>query len=189
MSDNFETYPIHGYLAQPISNQKILVETASLKLYFELLSKSVEKGIENLKRVESTLEPTEPITQKGFYPSDEAYNDSIYDGTQDFYAPLREDLFDADKGLQILDLTKSLAAQNIEIVFIEMPTNKLGEFLKPDFIQEYENFLTELADRYSLVTFDNHLEEMHYRNIDHMNSAGATIFSTYLAKQPVFSIE
>ncbi|MEM9052583.1 MAG: hypothetical protein AAGC47_11060 [Bacteroidota bacterium] len=189
LSDNFEAYPIHRYLTTPISNEKILLETASPKLYFDLVSKSVEKGIENLKRAESKGEPAEPITQRGFYPSNVVYNDNTYKETQDFYAPLQEDSFDFEKSQQILKLTEELRSQGVKVVFIEMPTHRLVDFLTPSFLREYESFKTRIVEDYEIISFQGKLQNDHFRNVDHMNSAGAAIFSSYLAKQPVFSIK
>ncbi|MCZ4407287.1 hypothetical protein O3Q51_00595 [Cryomorphaceae bacterium 1068] len=185
LSDNFETYPIHRYLHKPIQNEAIAIEEGSPILYFQLLGKSAEKAAQNLRDGDATGSSKEVISPRGFYSSDELYNDSIYAFTHHFYLPLKEDFFDNNKAERLKSFIGSLNEKGIKVVLIEMPTNRLRDFISAEFMTDYAQFKKTLAAQYPIINFSGELTEHDYRNIDHMNVNGAKKFSQFLLTQEV----
>lgn len=185
LSDNFETYPIHRYLHKPIQNEAIAIEEASPILYFQLLGKSAEKAAENLINGSERGISQEAISQRGFYSSEAVYTDSIYASTRQFYLPLMDDTFDKSKAERLKTFINSLDGKGIEIVLIEMPTNRLEDFISTEFMTEYTKFKESISTQYPTITYSGKLIDQDYRNIDHMNVNGANKFSDFLLTQEV----
>ena len=184
LSDNFESYPIHRYLQMPLLNEAIAIEQNSPTLYYALFQKSAKKAIGNLTSNEPPRQHALTITEKGFFPDSQVFNDSVYRETAFFYHALKQDHFDREKSNRLIELAHDLEAREIKVVFIEVPTNRLSDFLSPKFLEEYQNFKRGLRSRFNTVSYPLDLQSRYYRNIDHMNAKGAAVFSEFITNEP-----
>lgn len=174
-ADNFIDYPIHRYLKQPKSNEKVVLDFGSYKDYFLLLFNSSVKGIrycllpekKNVKR---------DISTRGFFGSEDVFSAEVLKRDRYLYNSLVNERFDKKKGSHLLAMANSLRAKGIEVIFFEVPTNLLNDFYNQKFLDEYNEYCTILRDADFLVLKnDIDLDASYFRNIDHLNSKGAAV--------------
>lgn len=185
--DNFTDYPIHRYLNPPVSNFSTVVEYSLYTKYFELLSNSFRKGLKNIFKAKETEIQNEAslslIQNKGFIASKELSTSLKEKSEAKFYAKLIESEFDKGKAEYLLSYVRKLKSQGIEVVFFEIPTNALSQFLNNQCLLDYKEFL-RLAKKEFLVLENTHdVERLNFRNIDHLNSSGASIVSKNLVSK------
>ena len=68
------------------------------------------------------------------------------------------------------------ALKGIDVIFIEIPTNRLSTYFNSTFLSNYENLMNKLGEHTQILRLDSSkFQKSNYRNIDHMNSSGAFI--------------
>ena len=179
-SDDFSAYPIHRYLLQPKSNEHILFEYGQIKRYPELVAKSISKGITNLITDKPPNKDFSILKNKGYIPTNEINSDSIVNSLQKFYGAWKTEDFDKEYFDRLEFVAKWLEKENINVVFFETPTNILNDYFSDDYLLEYKNAVTKIKANYFYISNDLELENKYYRDIDHLNSNGATIYSNHL---------
>jgi hypothetical protein len=180
-ADNYSAYPIHRYLENPISNIELSLSYSHYNQFFEMHRKSIEKGIKNLPLKDQEVVSLYKSPERGFVKSDVTVTDSIIESTEHFYAQLKKNKLADEHKQALLDLTVQLKSKGINVVFFELPTNKLANYFSDEYLSDYENFLTELQATYEFISVnDETFSDLHYRNIDHMNTAGARLATEQL---------
>ncbi len=186
-ADNFDIYPIHRYLNNPVSNEFLTVKYNIYKIYFDIVRNSLKKSLKNvsnwnLKRnVEK--ERAKMFSCKGFVQYEKYSSNTIPDNSQktdinnknvqSAYSTLKLNKFDTHKFLYLIKFAHKLKKNGIQVVFYELPTNKLHEYFNRDYLDNYNSSLENIKKDFILIKNDIVLENSCYRNIDHMNSFGA----------------
>ena len=185
VSDNYESYPIHRYLENPFSNIEIASKYQHWQNLSKMYKKSFKKGLRNLKSSllpaniivdEQTGRISKQIIYKGFIESSVVYSDSIEQKDKYLYTKFKEEQFDSSIYFNLLKLHQNLNEKGIDIIFLEIPTNRLYNYFSSAFIRNYEKLITTLDEHTQILRLDSSKFQMsNYRNIDHMNSSGALI--------------
>lgn len=175
-SDNFDAYPIHRYLEDEMTNLEIVFRFNRLGQLFSMYKKSLEKGLLYLSSPRKSFCKESRMKNKGFVPSDKVVSLESISNDEHLYLPFKNESFDGSKVTDLLDIADYIKEKGSEVIFFELPTNKLSEYFSSDYLSEYQKGLDTIKQKYSLihVRTDLFMQE-HYRNIDHMNSSGATI--------------
>jgi len=175
-SDNYSAYPIHRYLETPISNLELSLSYSHYNQFFEMHRKSIEKGIKNFPGSEEKVVSLYKSEERGFVKSDVTVTDSIIESTEHFYAQLKKNkMADAQKK-SLLATAASLKSKGIGVVFFELPTNKLSSYFSEEYLTELAEFKTALKTSHEFISVSSEgFSDRHYRNIDHMNTKGATL--------------
>jgi len=182
-ADNFPAYPIHRYLNQPISNEKLVLEYGIVDQYVNLSKKSFVKGIENLKSGIITTAAISPLENKGYSPSDVVVNDSIVKNSESLYLDLLKNKLNQDYVQHLMDLSDRLLAKGVKVTYFELPTYKLKNYFNPDYLEDYEGVIEAVLEKYGLVRISPNMSDLNYRNIDHLNANGATKCTLEMIRQ------
>jgi len=184
MSDNFESYPIHRYLNQPLPNEYLLVKFNLPEIYIKLLKKSSAKGFKHLLLRSNASAGDKEIRYQGFIPNNDVYNDGVYRKEKYMYEGFKKDVFPFNKARYLLGLAKQYEKAGLPVVFYEPPTFKLNEFFSRQYLSDYEKTVKMIqGEKFTVIRYPDQLGAKYFRNIDHMNSKGAKIFTDYLIKQ------
>lgn len=181
-SDNWSTYPIHHYLSKPISNAEIAIENGSIKLFFSLLYNSAKKGVSNLFL--SKKESKKVDLFKGYINDEKELSQSDYEKSNHLYLNYRKDNFNEVKFNQLIELIELCENLGIQVEFVEIPSYLFDNFVNENYKEAYFNSkkkLVKLGVKLHEVSIPN--EKKYYRNIDHMNSNGADLFSSRLIER------
>jgi len=189
--DNWASYPIHRYLNNPLSNEKILWRYTDLKDYSLLLRKSIKKSFASLmqdhKKVVDDFEALKAglAEAKGFSYSDLVLTDSILDLQRPVYNKFKTSLFNQDKADYFIGLVKKYKEQNINMVAFEVPTFRLRDFLSPEFKEAYLLFKERICqNKIDLIEDKSGVDDYAYfSTADHMNTRGAKLFTASLLKR------
>lgn len=174
MSDNFLAYPIHRYLENSISNEAATLKYDLYDSYLEMLQKSIKKGYNNFFLKKNVIEKKDNLfNNKGFVKVTDTCTDEIIKSTQKLYFPLTNDIFSKKKFNYLLNYAAKFKSQNIEIVFFDLPTNKLQSYINPTFIEEYNKEKNNLRKQFKFISIDSSIASSSFRNIDHLNFNGA----------------
>jgi poly-D-alanine transfer protein DltD len=104
------------------------------------------------------------------------YTDSIEEKSKYLYDKFKEDKFDKSKYFDLIKMYQNLTNKKIDVVFIEVPTNRLSNYFNSSFLGDYENLINKLDEHVNLIKLDSaKFQQSNYRNLDHMNSSGALI--------------
>ncbi len=174
-SDNFENYPIHRYLERPISNLEIALKYNHWNELSMMYKKSIDKVIKNLISSNSSVKKLNP-KNKGFQGSSVVFSDSIEQQTKPLYHKFKEEEFDNSIYVDLIKIYKNLEDKGIDVVFIEIPTNRLSDYFNNSYLNDYENLINKIGEHAPILRLDSSKFQINnYRNIDHMNSSGAYI--------------
>ncbi len=174
-SDNFQNYPIHRYLEKPISNLEIALKYNYWNEFLMMYKKSINKRIKNLISSNSSVKKLSP-KNKGFYGSSVVFSDSIEQQTKHLYHKFKEEQFDNSMYFDLIKIFQNLDDKGIEVIFIEIPTNRLSNYFNNSYLNDYENLINKLGEHSPILRLDSKKFKINnYRNIDHMNSSGAYI--------------
>jgi hypothetical protein len=179
-SDNFVAYPIHRYLGSPLSNEEVTLKFGQSGQYLNLSSKSFKKGLDNIVsrmrgRRKKAMSCEDVRLYKGFTPSSTINNPEIVRSSKHLYDDFRFDSFDGDKAGYLLDLAARLEKRGIDVVFYSLPTNSLKHYFKSEYLNDYSRFLSELRKKSKFINVELPENDRYFRNIDHLNSAGARL--------------
>lgn len=185
-SDNYVAYPIHRYLESPLSNLDIIIKYQHLNQLFSIYRKSFKKGLSNIFQLLTNNLSQANITEdidRGFISSNISVTKEIINKSKDQYQPLRNDKFDFKNISRLEKITQTLKSKDIEVIFFELPTNKLNDYFNTQYISDYEKTLKNLSNKNQLLRVDRMLfNNNHFRNIDHLNNSGAKIATKELIK-------
>lgn len=182
-SDNFIAYPIHRYLKDGKSNLWVAFKYNRFDDIFSMYKRSLEKGIEHLYQPSEGRSDTERYNNKGFYPSSEIYNTNKQKDNESRYLSLKGSIFSQWKIKKLITIANSLKKAGSTVIFFEVPTNDLKKYYSRSYLASYEAAKLRLKDQYDLISVDGKLfKPENFRNIDHMNSSGATIATKEIVK-------
>lgn len=177
-ADNFSEYPIHRYLAAPISNEALTGRYLLLGDYIPLTVHSFKKGTTNLTQKQPDTDISKFLLTKGYIPTDKVAELPDIEKAARLYANLKKQAFRADRFAQMKRFASDLKARGIQPVFFELPTNRLVDFFTEEYLLAYRNAVNELGKTERVFPAITLPRDSFYRDIDHLNSSGA-----YLATQ------
>lgn len=181
-ADNWTDYPVHRYLSAPVSNEQLTLQFGGYSHYLPLLFNSCRKGITNIterKRKTSLADYSYLYERFGFYIDSTVTNDKIERETKHLYTPLLEDHFNTKQTEQMLTLANQLKASGITVLFFEPPVHHLTQYFTPAFMQDYEKCMASLQQSFTVNRAPKAPANL-FRNIDHMNTQGATWYTQHL---------
>jgi len=174
MADNFLAYPIHRYIDNNISNEQVSLKFGLYSTYLEMLQKSIKKGYKNITTKNCNIEKNEDLFEaKGFYKMTDTCTNETITNTEKLYLPLVKDVFSSKKLEYLANYAKELKLRNIEVVFFDLPTYKLKNYLNPVFIADYNAAKENIKKQFKFVSTDSSISGNYFRNIDHLNFNGA----------------
>jgi hypothetical protein len=201
-SDNWSSYPVHRYLNYNLSNEYISVKYNLIDKYFQLLQKSLSKGIANIfhrlkcyyrnERILNVLKASDPkvceiIDSKGFEKVCE-YQNKIKEVKEfPIYKSIGNSEFDNKKAEYLKSLILKYSSLGIEIIVIYLPTNNLKNFFADKYKAEFQKFNEELRlnKNVKVIDVDSKLKlnDYDFRNTDHINCYGALKISRYICNK------
>src|SRR5262249_28716300 len=151
-SDNWDKYPIHRYLAQPLSNEAVCLRYDGYSRYTSMVSNSLRKSINALwsrERGPTAAEYFAAIKQKDSLKGYDArplvvFTDSLYNADKIKYEGFLEDNFSTKRKDKLFELITSLEKQGIHVILLESPAFKIRNFFNDPYIADYERFRIEL---------------------------------------------
>jgi hypothetical protein len=174
-ADNFESYPIHRYLEAPQSHWQISMDEGSFSQLVPLYKKSLEKGGRNLL-AGAHASHSPKLEKKGFVGSDEVFSQQILRKTEHHYLSFQQEKWVDDRLKKLQEVVKKVEARGIKLVFFELPTHLLRDYFSQEYLAAYEAAVRELSAKHRYFRVPpEHFSTVHYRNIDHLNTAGATL--------------
>jgi hypothetical protein len=184
--DDFYEIGIHRYLEKSVSNEKIVQVYPGWETYPYLLLKSFQKGIKNLffmqKASPSTIQ--QEINDKGFYRSDEQTSVEKEKKEIVLYADWKLQKFQEHKLVHLKQLARTIGSKGIKVVFFTLPGNKVNTFFNPSFMIDYRRAELSLKKEWKFIDVSSvKMDSSAYRNIDHINTKGASIVSTKMASE------
>jgi hypothetical protein len=183
-SDNWQAYSIHRYLVSPVSNEYILFKYNTYREYLGMLKKSSTKGFKYFRSmvVKNNSAKKDSIKRnKGFYPSEDIYNKTIYNNDVNFYKPFLQETFAIEKVEELITLAKKYKEKNIHILFYEIPTFKLKAFFSKEYMTDYASSLQLIRKNgFEIIPYKTEMDSTCFRNIDHLNNKGAVIYTRCL---------
>ena len=183
-SDNWELYPIHRNLNNPTSNEKISIKYASYKNYPKMLNSSFKKDLNCLFKVpgfqHQDLSPFYKSDLKGFLPSDEKYSPTTSQTELRFYKSLRNESFNLEKFEHFKRILDKYRRTGINVIICDIPTFKLKNYISKSFIMAYQKRIFELQENNTFISIADLYDSTYFRNLDHLNSRGADLFTRQL---------
>ena len=181
--DNFAAYPVHRYLKKPISNETLVIKYGLYNKYFDLIKKSIEKGVKNLLKNNEGYKNDNFFKLKGFLLCNDVNSPKIEREIEHLFTPLKKEKFNSEKADYLLKFSEKLKNSGINIVYFELPTNKLENYYTPEYLSDYNKFKQKVKSKY--LFFDNKLklENKYFRNLDHINTQGALIYTKTLIQE------
>lgn len=184
--DDFYEIGIHRYLQTALGNEKIVSTYAAWKTYPSLLIKSFQKGVKNLLFMQRASPATvqQVINDKGFYRSDEQTSVEKEKKEAGLYSGLKLQRFQQDKLTSLQKFARALKEKGIMVVFFSLPGNKINTFFSSSYMDEYRNAAFKLKKEWKFIDVsDLQMDSSAYRNIDHINTHGASIVSSKLVSE------
>ena len=183
-SDNWQAYPVHRYLADPLSNEHIAIRFNHYPQYLGMLRKSSTKGFKYISSllIKPPFYNTDSvINNQGFYPSNDRYSLTVFKNEMNFYTPFTNDKFPTWKIDELISLAKNCQSKGINILFFEIPTFKLNQFFSDSYLKNYYTSLTLIKNNhFEIISSPLDLDSSCFRNTDHMNNKGAALYTEYL---------
>jgi hypothetical protein len=184
--DDFYEIGIHRYLETSLSNEKIVQVYPAWKTYPYLLIKSFQKGVKNVLSMQkaSPASIQQEINDKGFFRSDEQTSVEKEKKEAGLYADLKLEEFQQDKLISLQKFSLALKAEGIAVVFFSLPGNKINTFFNSSFMTDYRNAELKLKKEWKFIDVSTlQMDSSTYRNIDHINTRGASIVSSKLVSE------
>lgn len=184
-SDAWEFYPLNEFLTIRTIPERYLAGRMNLITYVKVKREQAFSYSFKSKPVPDLVEKeikTSVRKNKGFILNKGQFNDSIYMKTKSLYTHYLESDFSMKKKHTLFNLLNSLRNRNIKFKIIEIPTFKLGEFYDLEFKEDYEEVIKEMQDKFgtTVIRYQTKLPDTCFANIDHLNGAGATIYTQNL---------
>ncbi|PBQ31515.1 hypothetical protein CNR22_06965 [Sphingobacteriaceae bacterium] len=189
--DNWQLYPIHRYLNNPLSNEFVAYKYSDFGVYTSLLRKSIEKAGKSMFHNKYQLQvdfenaKEDAILYKGFLSSSEIVNDSIISAESHSYQKFKMAEFSAVKANYFIELVKKYKKKNTEVKVLETPTFKLDDYLSENYKRQYSLFKKRMIE--SGIDFipapDDMNDYTYFSSVDHMNISGAKYYTNYLLTQ------
>lgn len=177
-SDNYKLYPIHRYLEKPISNIELILMRKQLTYLLPLYKKSISKGVQNILTTKKVSNMTMQPNKRGFVENHNTITQEGITKSEYLYTPLLNDSFDFKKINAIQEFVSSLEKLNINVYFLELPTNLLNNYFNDNYLTAYDQSLKELRKNNLIYSVSDSLfSTENFRNIDHMNASGSIIVS------------
>ena len=186
-SDVWSQYPIHRYLSYPLSNEEVFMRYTSPITYFEMLRKSFKKGTENIFTEKNEIDSAalrEIETSRGYFKSIESTGIEKLKDEKEIFLPYLKSIYSDRKEKKLLEIVAKCRKLNIKIILIEPPTYKLQDFFSIDFKNKYSRFMEKLQNDSIKILRDsqNSYDSSCFRNTDHLNYKGASIFTNYVRR-------
>ncbi|MEP1034891.1 hypothetical protein [Ekhidna sp.] len=182
--DDWGANPYHRYLNCPQSSAKMLIEDLNLEKLLKATQSGFVRGLFYLRSNERSnhseiLNASEDY--KGFYHRYDTFSTKYYQENKHLYQKYLDDNFKDRSRERLINILSSLKKRGINPIVIETPTNKLTDFFNEEFLSEYSNTLDEIERKgYKLVRNKLYLDSTYYRDIDHVNYFGASVFTANL---------
>lgn len=190
-SDSWDNYPIHRYLSNSLSNENIFIRYTDTKTYFQMLRRSFKKGTENIfngKAGFDTLVLSDLKKTKGYFKSIESTSNLKINQERELFTPYLKSNYSERKENALLDLIARLKSRGIKVILLEPPTYQLGNFFSEEYKKRYSEFVYGLSDKSITILKDtvNVYDSSCFRNTDHLNFKGASVYTNYLKKSIKF---
>ncbi len=179
-ADNFVEYPIHRYLLNQISHEQLVWRFNNYDHYIKYLIKSFKKGNTNLLKKHEIPDTVEFFNNRGFISRNVAATENAIKEAAKLYEPLLAEKFNINRFNALVAFATLLHEKGIEVIFYELPSNRLSDFFNNEYKEKYELALKELAKKYTIIPSLSLPRDSFYRDIDHLNSDGAILVSKYL---------
>lgn len=179
-ADNFAEYPVHRYLLTPLSNEQLAQRFGLYNKYIDYTIRSFKKGTTNLLKKQPLPDVDEYRLNKGFITKAVAATENDIQQAAKLYEPLRKETFNQSKFEQLMQLVMQLKGKGIQVVFYQLPSNRLEDFFSTNYMEGYHGCISELAKTEIVINQLNLLRDKYYRDIDHLNTDGANICSNSL---------
>lgn len=186
-ADNFLIYPIHRYLSHPRSNTDVVFDYGVYDLWVPMQQKSFEKGVKNCRRIIKGTVPPDYANKslfldKGYVESEKIISEQVISQTEKLYLPFGEYDFDEDRLARLIKLTSDLQANGIQVVFFELPTNRLTTYFNEKFLNQYESVVRKIEKKHVFIPNQLTLNDSCYKDLDHLNKWGAEVATKNLIK-------
>jgi hypothetical protein len=180
-ADNYSEYPIHRYLEEPVSNYDIVARFNRYKSFLPLYKKSILKGLQNIfmgNLIYGQVNYENFYLNRGFVPSNNYVDDAVVNSTKHFYASFYTENFDTLKFNNLERVVEKYEVQGCSVVFFEVPTHLLKNYFSRAYYLDYLKGVNTLKRKYEVISISDGLfNSRHFRNIDHMNTNGALLFT------------
>lgn len=186
--DDWERYAIHRHLVHPLSNWEVATNFGPLRMLPQLLINSYQHALirlfDWLRGTTSVGNPAAIYAARGFKPDDRIYSDDVYAKTKHHFEPMRQQTFNQAKARRLLAFAQKLQESGIHVIFQEFPSNRLNEFFSQAFLQDYERHVHDLRRAgYLVLRNDLELPEKYFRDIAHLNTQGAEVYTAHLIRK------
>lgn len=188
-SDNWDNYPIHRYLAKPLSNEKVCLSYGSFKRYPAMLKNSIRKSIlgfwNGQKKIsaevyDSIIRLRDSLKGYDFRPVT-FFSDSLYEADKTKYEPFLQDDFSENRRRAFYELIDEIRKKGINVILLESPTFRVKDFFNTSFKHRFERFKIELLQKnVTVISISGMNDAKLYSNIDHCNDLGAIRFTSSL---------
>jgi hypothetical protein len=182
-ADDWRDYPIHRYFQHPLTNEQIAIKFKVYRDYPIMVFNSVRKGLNNLLSRNSSTNQVETkriYKYRGLYVDSTVTSDSLENSIMNLFTPLLKDHFDESGSEQLEKLAHQIKSMGIKVIFFEPPTFHLKKYFSPVFLDHYERFCNKLSKYYPVLRNNLNLDGQYFRNIDHTNTQGAYLYTSYL---------
>lgn len=175
LADNQKAYPIHRYLENPISNFELASKYGKMDELGAMYKKSIKKGVKNLLETKTdTLDLNQYIKYRGYVADYDTVSPEILEDQRSFFEPLQNDEWDEVKFERLINLSKNLEKQGIEVVFFELPTYRLDSYFNLQYLISYNKARTRLESVFRFLTLeDSEFTHSYFKDTDHLNFVGA----------------
>ncbi len=192
MVDDFNEIGIHRYLNPPISNEKIVQTYSEWKTYPSLVVKSFQKGIKNLlfRPKASITTVADEVKDKGFYRSDEQTSGEKEKKEMVLYVDWKFQKFRESEFVYLQELATALKLKGITVAFFSLPGNKANSFFSSAYMSDYIQAEAKLKTAFKFFNISSlKMDSSLYRNIDHINTNGASVVSHRLISEILNDME
>ncbi len=176
-ADNFGEYAIHRYLLNPLSNEQLAQQFGLYNKYIDYTIRSFKKGTTNLLKKQPLPDVEEYRMNRGFVTKDVAATENDIQQAAKLYEPLRKETFNQSKFEQLMQLVTQLKGKGIQVVFYQLPSNRLEDFFSKEYMEDYHGIVSELTKTEIVINQLNLPRDKYYRDIDHLNTEGAYLSS------------
>lgn len=179
-ADNFGEYPVHRYLLTPLSNEQLTQRFGLYNKYIDYTIRSFKKGTTNLLKKQPLPDVDEYRLNKGFVTKAVAATENDIQQAAKLYEPMRKETFNQSKFEQLKQLATQLQGKGIQVVFYQLPSNRLEDFFSMEYMEAYFSARAEIAKTAILFEALKLPRDKYYRDIDHLNTDGANLCSSSL---------
>lgn len=190
-ADDFEGAPIYRYFKRPISNIDLLFSgIIGFNEFRRIEWHSFNLGVSQFFIKPDSIIIRDSIlnmdSKKGFYPSNQLLNDSIFLNDSVGHIPLNTSPFLIDKEKKYVTLINTILCNNVRVIIHEIPCGKFTQFFSKSYLKSYNQFWNYLeADkRITVIRAGQNEPEFYdtklYKDPHHLNLNGANKYSLWL---------